>query len=489
MLRLYNSMTGRKEPFRPQRPGEVKMYVCGVTVYDACHLGHARSAVVFDVLWRYLEHKGYRVTYVRNITDIDDKIIQRAREEGVSAEEIARRYTEAYHRDMDALGVRRASVEPKATDHIPEMIALIQALVDKGYAYPVDGDVYFRVRRFPGYGQLSKRPVEEMLAGARVEVDPRKEDPLDFALWKASKPGEPAWESPWGPGRPGWHIECSAMSMKHLGPTLDIHGGGKDLVFPHHENERAQSEAYTGTAFVRYWIHNGFLTLAREKMSKSLGNFFTIRDVLDRFDAEAVRLFLLSTHYRSPVDYTDQNLREAQAALDRVYTLLETLQGLRQSGKDSRGGEETARDSAMRRFLEAARSRFEEALDDDLNTAQALGVVFETVREVNRYLGEAGQRDGGEPPQEVISAVLAFLGDTGRILGLFQRDPAAWFRRTVAGQKEAEARIQALVEERARARARRDWATADRIRRELEEAFHVVLEDRPEGTVWKVKSG
>jgi serine O-acetyltransferase len=309
-IKLYNTMSGRKEDFIPLHPKKVNMYVCGITAYDVCHLGHARSAIVFDIIKRYLRFRGFDVTHVRNITDIDDKIIARAAQEGISTEEVAKKYTEEYYDDMELLGVSRADLEPNATDHIPEMVETIQGLIDKGYAYPVDGDVYFEVKKFSEYGKLSKKNVDDLMAGARVDVDERKKSPLDFALWKASKEGEPWWESPWGKGRPGWHIECTAMSSKYLGESFDIHGGGADLIFPHHENEMAQSEAFTGEPFVKYWMHNGFITVDKEKMSKSLGNFFTIKEILNRYEPEVVRYFLLTTHYRSPIEFSDAQLNE-----------------------------------------------------------------------------------------------------------------------------------------------------------------------------------
>ena len=325
MIKVYNTLTGKKEEFIPLQPGKVTIYACGVTVYDFSHLGHARGAVAFDLIQRYFRRKGFEVKYVRNFTDVDDKIINRAKEEAITAAEVARKYIDAYQEDMKRLGVGRADVEPKATEHIAEMLEVIKGLLEKGHAYVIDGDVYFRVASFKEYGKLSKRNLEDLKAGARVEVDERKQDPLDFALWKASKPGEPAWNSPWGSGRPGWHIECTAMGFKHLGETFDIHAGGKDLIFPHHENEIAQSEAYSGKKFVNYWLHNGFVNINQEKMSKSLGNFFMIRDILNQYDAEVVRLFLLSTHYRSPIDFSDANLKDARAGLDRYYTMKESI--------------------------------------------------------------------------------------------------------------------------------------------------------------------
>ena len=321
-IRVYNTLTGKKEDFVPLHEGKVGMYVCGVTVYDLCHIGHARSAIIFDILYRYFRYRGYEVTFVRNFTDIDDKIINRANQEGVDYKTIAERYIREFGMDIRGLGLEKATIEPRATDHIPEMIELVSGLIEKGYAYPGGGDVFFSVERFKEYGKLSKRNLEEMQAGARVEIDEKKKNPLDFVLWKGSKPGEPFWESPWGKGRPGWHIECSVMSMKYLGETFDIHGGGRDLVFPHHENEIAQSEGATGKPFARYWIHNGFININKEKMSKSLGNILTIKEVVKEWHPEVLRLFFLSSHYRSPLDYSEESLKEAKSGLDRFYTTL-----------------------------------------------------------------------------------------------------------------------------------------------------------------------
>jgi cysteinyl-tRNA synthetase len=482
-LRIFDTRSGRKEDFVPIAPPRVGMYVCGVTVYDLSHLGHGRGALVFDVVRRYLAYAGYRVTYVRNYTDIDDKIIKRAAERGVPWQELAETYIREYVTDMTALGVRPADVEPKATDHIREIVDLVAALVEKGKAYAVDGDVYFRVKAFPAYGELGHRDLEEMLAGARVEVDARKEDPMDFALWKSSKPGEPWWESPWGPGRPGWHIECSAMAMKHLGPELDLHGGGKDLAFPHHENEIAQTEALTGRPFVRIWMHNGFVNVNHEKMSKSLGNFFTIRDVLKKYDAEALRFFLLGTHYRSPIDFSDQQLEDATRTLDRIYRLVEEADALVAAGADGPRDEDAA---AAVAGLDA---RFREAMDDDFNTAGAIGEVFKTVRAISGALARGGGVDRG-----TLVAFVGALRGIGDILGLFTSAPAEWAGRLRAlEQAGLEAGVDAAwvegkIAERAAARAARDFAAADRVRGELLERG-VTLEDAPGGTLWRLKKG
>ena len=423
MIKLYNTLTGRKEEFVPVTPGTVHMYACGVTVYDLSHLGHARGAVAFDVIQRYFRRRGYRVTYVRNFTDVDDKIINRAKEEGISAAEVAHKYIDAYQEDMKRLGVGRPDVEPKATEHIKEMIEVIRRLVDKGHAYTVDGDVYYRVKSFPDYGKLSKRNLDDMVAGARVEVDERKEYALDFALWKASKPGEPAWDSPWGPGRPGWHIECTAMGFKHLGETFDIHAGGKDLIFPHHENEIAQSEASSGKPFVRYWLHNGFVNINEEKMSKSLGNFFTIRDILDKYDAEIVRLFLLSTHYRSPIDFSDANLKDARAGLDRFYTMKEGIRDFLTGKKASAVKPDEVVEAADRPLYEKILNlpkSFEEAMDDDFNTALAIGLIYDLVREVNKFIADLHEKNE-QAAYLILAAAHDAFDNVSRTLGIFLR--------------------------------------------------------------------
>jgi cysteinyl-tRNA synthetase len=471
-LQIYNTLTRRKELFAPLVPGKVRMYVCGPTVYDLCHIGHARSVVVFDLIFRYLMRSGFDVTYVRNFTDVDDKIIKRAAEVGEDPAALAERFIEAFYEDMDALYVRRATVEPRVTEHIGDIIRVVSTLLDKGLAYVVEGDVYYAVERFPDYGKLSGRRLADMQAGARVEVDARKRNPFDFALWKAAKPDEPQWDSPWGPGRPGWHIECSAMSLEHLGRSFDIHGGGQDLIFPHHENEIAQSEGAFETPYARYWIHNGFVNIDQEKMSKSLGNFLTIREVLKSHHPEVVRLFLLTHHYRNPLDYSAQNMEEASGALDKIYGLLariETQGGPTAHGRPP-GGE--------------LWQQFCEALDDDFNSARGLAAVFEAVRRLNRELDEGAS---GE-------AVAAGYGDikaAGEVLGLFNHPAGEYFQarrqKGLAGRSMDPDAIQALVDGRTAARRNKDFARADEIRLQLE-ALKVVLEDRPEGTVWKIKT-
>ena len=492
-LKVFNTMGGRKEAFVPATPGKVRMYVCGVTVYDLCHVGHARANVAFDIIVRYLRHAGYEVRYIRNFTDIDDKIIRRASQEGIPFEAVTGKYIDAFHEDFDRLGLLRPDAEPRATEHVPEIIALVSGLVRAGKAYAVDGDVYYAVKGFPEYGKLSGKNVEDLLAGARVEVDERKRDPLDFALWKASKPGEPAWDSPWGPGRPGWHIECSAMAMKHLGETIDIHGGGKDLVFPHHENEIAQSEAATGKPFARYWLHNGFVNIDNEKMSKSLGNFFTLRDVLARVKPEVLRFFLAASHYRSPIDYSDRSLAEAKAGLDRLYRVKEKAEICRAAGAAPSAlpeGEEFAP-------LRDARNRFDGAMDDDFNTAAALGRLFDAVRALNRLAPDdpvaerekAGQFLAGYELLEPLFGVLGLLrisaGDYFR-LEIHVMDTVGVGENLSATVRPSEADVLKRIEARKAARARKEYAEADRIRKELE-AAGVLLEDGKAGTTWKYR--
>ncbi len=482
-MKLYNTLSGKKEDFIPVTPGQVKMYVCGITVYDHCHIGHARSAIVFDIMRRYLAFRGYKVTFVKNFTDIDDKIINRAKQEGIAWNEVAEKYIAEYYQDMDQLGVGRADIEPKATEHIQEIIDITKGLMDKGYAYAVDGDVYFQIEKFSDYGKLSKRDLDDMIAGARVDVNERKRNPMDFALWKASKEGEPSWDSPWGPGRPGWHIECSAMSRKHLGDTFDIHGGGADLTFPHHENEIAQSEAFTGNPFAKYWVHNGFITIDKEKMSKSLGNFFTIKEILGNFDAEVVRFFLLSTHYRSPIEFSDEQLREAEASIDRYYaSALRIADFLGQDQtKEKAGADEKAFEELLGKF----RGRVAEAMDDDFNTALAIGHVFELIRALNKYMDG---KPSGAKAMALVKKAEELLKEAGSILNIFSRVPEEWNKALMRFkcQNVTEAFIISKIEERQKARENKDWAAADAIRKELEDR-RVVLEDKKEGTSWKVK--
>ncbi len=458
MLKIHNDLTRSKEVFEPLEPGKVRMYVCGMTVYDLCHLGHARVMVVFDVVYRYLKALGFDVTYVRNITDIDDKIIARANERGEPFTDLTERFIAAMHEDAAALGVLSPDLEPRATEHLPGIIAMIERLIERGHAYVADnGDVYYDVRSFPEYGKLSGKSIDDLEAGARVEPGEAKRDPLDFALWKAAKPGEPAWDSPWGSGRPGWHIECSAMSTQALGDTFDIHGGGADLTFPHHENEIAQSEGATGHPFVRYWMHNGFVRINDEKMSKSLGNFFTVREVLERYRPEAIRYFILTSHYRSPLNYDDSQLDQAGAALTRFYTALRGLPENEPAG------------------AEAFEARFHAAMQDDFNTPEALAVMFELVREINRLRQEGSQAAAG------LGAALRRMGD---VLGILQEDPETWLRGDSADDGLDDAEIETLIAQRAQAKAEKNWAEADRIRDQLQQAG-IVLEDGPGGTTWR----
>lgn len=464
MLSIYNSMSGRKENFAPITPGKVRMYVCGITVYDYLHLGHARMMIVFDMVVRYMRSVGLEVEYVRNITDIDDKIIERANEQGVEIGELTAKFIQEMHRDADALGVLRPDHEPRATDHLDAIVAMIAELERRGLAYRGDnGDVYYAVARFADYGKLSRKNLADLRAGSRIDVAESKRDPLDFVLWKAAKPDEPQWESPWGPGRPGWHIECSAMSTEMLGNTFDIHGGGMDLKFPHHENEIAQSCGASGADFARLWMHNGFVRVDEEKMSKSLGNFFTVRDILTRFQPEEVRFLMLGSHYRKPLNYSEQELISAGAALDGYYTALARVE----PGELPRDEDFTA--------------RFRECMDDDFNSPGALAVLADLRRELSRVL-DAGDNARG-------AALAALLRQLGGVLGILQDNPTGWLRRPKRGTSQAQdalddAAIDALIEQRERARAARNWAEADRIRDELKSAG-IALEDGAGGTGWR----
>ncbi|OCC16407.1 Cysteinyl-tRNA synthetase [Dissulfuribacter thermophilus] len=487
-ITVYSSHLKKKIPFSPIEEGKVRMYVCGITAYDRCHIGHARSAVVFDSIFRYLREKGFEVKFIRNFTDIDDKIINRAKEEGISPKELAEREIAHFYEDMDALGIERATFEPRATEHIPEIIALIETLIEKGHAYERGGDVYFRVRTFPQYGELSGRNIDELRAGARIDVGELKDDPLDFALWKGAKPGEPKWDSPWGEGRPGWHIECSAMSMKYLGNTLDIHGGGLDLIFPHHENEKAQSEAATGRPFVNYWLHNGFVTIKGEKMSKSLGNFITIKDILSEFHPEALRLFLLSKHYRSPLDYSPEALRENEAAISRCYyTLFEALDVIEAPVKKKRPIEGRAQDAL--RELEGVKQAFYSAMDDDFNTAKAVGHLFEGIRHLNTVIEEAKRRPSALYKDELQEALKTF-STIGKVLGILQEDPKEFLeRRNISYLKSiglTKEYVEDAIKRRELARKAKDWQTADSIRDELQ-SKGISLMDTPQGTRWRIE--
>jgi cysteinyl-tRNA synthetase len=458
MLQIYNSLTKEKETFTPIEPGKVRLYVCGMTVYDYCHVGHARVLVMFDVVVRYLRARGFDVTYVRNITDIDDKIIKRASENGETIDALTARFIDAMHEDADQLGVLRPDQEPRATRHMGEIIRMIETLIARGFAYAAPNrDVYYRVRSFPHYGQLSGKSIDDLQVGARVEADESKDDPLDFVLWKAAKPGEPYWDSPWGQGRPGWHIECSAMSTCCLGNHFDIHGGGLDLQFPHHENEIAQSEGATGEKFVNLWMHNGFVRVDDEKMSKSLGNFFTIREVLKKYDPEVVRYFILASHYRSPLNYGDESLEQAKSALTRLYTALKDL---------PQASAPTASDHER---------RFNDAMDDDFNTPIAVSVLFDLARDINKLRAD-------DPTQAaVLGALLCRLGG---ILGILQRTADDYLKAGSTAGGLSDVDIDALIAQRIAARKAKNFAESDRIRDELK-AKGVILEDGPGGTTWR----
>jgi cysteinyl-tRNA synthetase len=460
-MRIYNTMTRRKEELVPITPGEIKMYSCGVTVYDLSHVGHARMLMVFDAIARYLRFAGYRVTFVRNFTDIDDKIIRRAAQDGVAARKVSERNIAAFHEDMTALGVLPPEAEPRATEHVPEMIALVQRLIASGYAYVVDGDVYFAVRSFPAYGKLSGKNLDELQAGARVEIDERKRDPRDFALWKAAKPGEPAWDSPWGSGRPGWHIECSAMSVHYLGESFDIHGGGEDLIFPHHECEIAQTEADTGKPFARYWLHNGMVNMGREKMSKSLGNTLSIRDLMTRHDPAALRLFLLGTHYRSPLEWSEARVEDSARALERLWRPIDDA--AKYAGSEPGGS--SARQPLAQELL-PFRQRFIDAMDDDFNTPEALAALHDFSRALrSEAVGAKAAARGADELRSLAGA----LGLEGPRRGELD-----------------EQRVSRLIQERSEARRQRDFRRADEIRTEIE-GLGAVLEDKPTGTVWRWK--
>ena len=468
-LQVYNTLTKSKEKFEPLREGQVRMYVCGPTTYNYIHLGNARPIVVFDTVRRYLQYLGYQVTYVQNFTDVDDKIINKAQEEKSEPLALAAKYIDEYFKDADKLNVKRADVHPKVSEHINEIINFVKELIEKGKAYEIDGDVYFSVRKFDDYGKLSGRSVDDLLAGARIEVDARKKDPLDFALWKKAKDGELSWSSPWGQGRPGWHIECSAMSCKYLGDEFDIHGGGSDLIFPHHENEIAQTESLGEKPMAKYWLHNGFITVNQEKMSKSLGNFFLLRDILAKFDPMVVRFFLLSTHYRSPIDFDDERLQVAQRGLERLRNAYAQLEyGLKNAGSSENGAKLIA-------ATKNAQEQFVQAMNDDFNTALAIAALFDLARDINTYSSEkeldkdalAGAKKVFEDLMGVIGINLAVeQGEKGQIL---------------------EGLMELIIEIRQTARKNKDFTTADLIRDKLKE-LGVILEDAPQGTKWKINS-
>ena len=475
-ITVYNTMTRQKEVFNPVTPGEAKMYVCGVTPYNHPHIGNARPFVTWDVIRRYMKHVGYKVTYVQNFTDVDDKIINTSNGEGVSWDIIANRYIDSYFEVMDALGVQRADIYPRVSTHIEDIIAMISTLIEKGYAYELDGDVYYSVDKFEHYGELSGRTLDDMEAGARIEVDGRKKNPMDFALWKAAKPGEPYWESPWGNGRPGWHIECSAMSQKYLGTEFDFHGGGSDLIFPHHENEIAQSEGCSGQhPVVRYWLHNGFITINSEKMSKSLNNFFLVKDILEQYSPDALRYFLLSTHYRSPLDFSDERLEEANKSLERLSTAIENLLYLEKC-------EPGSCDEAQR-LLEKAKAyeeEFEDAMSDDFNTALATSSMFGLAKEINIYYQAVTSREG-VVCQEAIAEVKRIFKFMTDVIGVLEE---AWEGNTGANAAEYEELMQVILSVRQACREQKQWALADCIRDRLAE-IGITIEDSPQGARWK----
>ncbi|MFA4915442.1 MAG: cysteine--tRNA ligase [Syntrophales bacterium] len=491
-LKIHNTRTRKKEVFKPLREGKVGIYVCGITAYDVCHAGHARSAIVFDVIRKYLQYRGYEVTFVKNFTDLDDKIIKRANSEGVDIATIADRYIETYNEDMDALGVERPTISPRATEHIDGMINHIDILVKKNLAYEADGDVYFAVEKWKEYGNLSGRDLKDLLVGARVEVNESKRNPFDFALWKASKEGEPWWDSPWGRGRPGWHIECSVMSQRFLGDTFDIHGGGEDLIFPHHENEIAQSESASGKPMANFWIHNGFVRIKGEKMSKSIGNTFTVKDMLKNYPPEVLRLFMLTSHYKGPIDFSDDSLDEAKLGMERFYTALKKIKDILESKTDYsqisveklRGIHKDAYDR-----LAVLPGRFVEAMDDDFNTARAIGYIFDAVRIINGYIADE-QFTICPESLFVLHNAEKYFEEIGMVLGLFLDEPDKYFRQ----DKEQKVKtlgldveeIEHLIEERRAARAAKDWGKADEIRNLLTEKG-VSLKDSPTGTSWKIE--
>ncbi len=464
-MKVYNTLTRRKEELNPITPGEVKIYACGPTVYNYIHIGNARPLCVFDVLRRYLEYRGYKVYFVQNFTDIDDKIIRRANEEGLTFSEVSEKYIKEFWVDAKGMNIREATIHPKATENIDEIIAIISALVEKGYAYEAQGDVYFSPAKFAEYGKLSHQPLEELEAGARINIGEVKKEPMDFALWKAAKPGEPSWESPWGQGRPGWHIECSAMVRRYLGETIDIHCGGQDLIFPHHENEIAQSECCNGVPFAHYWMHNGFINVDNQKMSKSLGNFFTVRDVAKEYGYEPIRYLMISSQYRSPINYSIDIIEQCKAALSRLYSCRDSLDFALKNAVKEAGAD----DDAVIEKLEERRKQFEDAMDDDLNTADALAAVYELVRDINtRVTTGVHSRKLCEHASDLFDTLCGILGLV--------------YNRTA--DKNLDTEIEALIEQRNLARKAKNWAEADRIRDELKER-NIILEDTPQGVKWK----
>ena len=463
-IKIYNTLTRKKEEFVPITEGEVKMYVCGPTVYNFFHIGNARTFLVFDTVRRYFEYRGYKVRFIQNFTDIDDKMIKKANEEGVTVKDIADRYIKEYYTDADKLNLKRATVNPRATEHMDEIISFIKDLVDKGYAYEVDGDVYFETRKFKGYGKLSHQSIDDLEAGARIDVDERKKDPMDFALWKTQKVGEPAWKSPWGMGRPGWHIECSTMASSLLGETIDIHGGGADLIFPHHENEIAQSEARSGKQFSRYWMHAAYLNINNQKMSKSLNNFFTTREILEKYDADVVRLFMLSGHYRNPINFSLELMEQAKSGIERMKNSLTNLKYIVENGEDR---EFTSEEKEISLRLNAYKDKFIEVMDDDFNTADGISVIFDLIRDANTNINEAS-------PKKLAQDAVELIYDLLSPLGILQN----------ADEDELGGKIEKMIEDRQRAREEKNFKESDRIRDELK-AMGIILEDTAKGVRWK----
>ncbi|EKS4346068.1 cysteine--tRNA ligase [Clostridium sporogenes] len=463
-MKVYNTLTNKKEEFVTLVPGEVKMYVCGPTVYNFFHIGNARTFVVFDSIRRYLEYRGYKVKFIQNFTDIDDKMIKKANEEGTTVKELGDRFIKEYYKDADDLNIERATKNPRATEFMDEIIRFVSDLIEKGYAYEIDGDVYFSTKRFGDYGKLSGQNLEELQLGSRINVDERKKDPMDFAIWKSQKPGEPAWESPWGMGRPGWHIECSCMAYNLLGETIDIHAGGSDLSFPHHENEIAQSEARTGKQFAKYWLHSAFVNVNNQKMSKSLNNFFTAREILEKYDADVLRMFMLSGHYRTQINFSMELLDSTKAALDRLYNSINNLENLLDEVKN-----EELRDEELKykNELQKYKEKYIEKMDDDFNTADAISVIFDLIRDVNTNVTI-------ESSKELVKYTLDLIRELGNPLGILQESTKA----------SLEEEIEKLIEERQKARKEKDWALADKIRDNLKERG-IVLEDTPQGVRWK----
>ena len=464
-MKIYNTLTRKKEDFIPIKKDEVTMYSCGPTVYDYFHIGNARPFIIFDTMRRYLEYKGYKVKFVQNFTDIDDKMINRANREGITVKELGDKFISEYFKDAHALGIHEATVHPKATENIDAIISIIKKLEENGYAYNVDGNVYFSTKKFKEYGKLSKQPLEDLEAGARIDINEHKKDAMDFALWKAQKEGEPAWESPWGMGRPGWHIECSAMANKYLGETIDIHSGGQDLVFPHHENEIAQSECANQKPFAHYWMHNGYININNQKMSKSLGNFFTVRDITEKYDPEIVRFFMLSSHYRNPINFSDTLMEQSKSAVERVYTCIDNLNFLLENSEE-RELNNTEKEYSNK--LDEYKQKFIDAMDDDLNTADAIAAVFDIVYASNTYLSTDTKNS-----RSVIEKALSVINELGNVLGLFNKTK----------NNSLDSEIEAMIEERNQARKDKNWAKADEIRDKLKQ-MHIVLKDTPMGVQW-----